>query len=377
VPTGSRSRRAFTLIELLVVIAIIAVLIALLLPAVQAAREAARRAQCVNNLKQLGLATHNYISATGVFEPLLGDFNIPPSTASPLVTSGAWPLGWAVMILPYLEQGPLYNAVNWSFGAYDAPDLTTVSYTKIPTLVCPSESYKAGPWIPSSFTNYRANFGGPGIISAWSGPIVAMNPNSNGLSGCSCYTNSNTGSFGMESITDGTSNTAMYSEKLIGTYNYSNIYANNTNMALRAMWLPPNALTINVDSGGMNGFTIAMQFIQACSAIPGTQTASTYSAEWCGAVWDGSHWGTLNFNAYNHWMPPNTFSCLAANSYGSIQNSPGSINDSITPTSNHPGGVNVCFCDGSVRFVKSTISPQVWWAIGSRNLGELLDSTSY
>ena len=372
--TGSRSRPAFTLIELLVVIAIIAVLIALLLPAVQAAREAARRAQCVNNLKQLGLATHNYVSSNNCFEPIMGDFNYNGFTPP---IPGDWPLSWAVALLPYLEQGPLYSACNYDYGAPQPYNLQTISYTKVPTLVCPSESFKAGPWVPSAFTNYRANFGGPGIISAWSGPIVAMNPNTNGLSGCSCYTNSNTGSFGMESITDGTSNTAMYSEKLIGTANYNNILASNTNMALRAMWLPPNAMTINVDQGGLNAGTLAMQFVQACNAIPGTQTALGPSAYWCGAVWDGSHWGTLNFNAYNHWVPPNNFSCLAANSYGSVQNSPGSINDSITPTSNHPGGVNVCFCDGRVSFIKSTISPQIWWAIGSRNLGELVDNASY
>src|ERR1700757_4341166 len=99
-PAGGR---AFTLIELLVVIAIIAVLIALLLPAVQSAREAARRAQCVNNLKQLGLAVHNYVSQTNVF----------PNQTLQNTTYWAWEPSWAALILPHLEQLPLYNAINF------------------------------------------------------------------------------------------------------------------------------------------------------------------------------------------------------------------------------------------------------------------------
>jgi prepilin-type N-terminal cleavage/methylation domain-containing protein/prepilin-type processing-associated H-X9-DG protein len=377
----TRSLRAFTLIELLVVIAIIAVLIALLLPAVQAAREAARRAQCTNNLKQLALGTHNYISQNNCFQPLMEDFNsngiTPPNPAND------WPCSWAVALLPFIEQQSLYNAVNYDFGAPVPANLNTISRTKISTLICPSESYKVGPWVPTAFTNYRANFGGPGVMSAWSGPFVAMVPNTNnpvdpgGQSGCLCYTNQNNGSFGFESVTDGTSNTAMMSEKLVGTAYYSQIYANNNNLALRAMWLPPNAMTINVDTGGAAAVQIATQFVQSCSAIPGSQLSSGPSGLWCGAVWDGSHWGTLNFNAYNHWMPPNLFSCLAANSYGSVANSPGSINDAITATSNHPAGVNVAFCDGTVRFVKTTVSPQVWWAVGTRNQGEMIDSRDY
>jgi prepilin-type N-terminal cleavage/methylation domain-containing protein/prepilin-type processing-associated H-X9-DG protein len=368
-----RSDRAFTLIELLVVIAIIAVLIALLLPAVQSAREAARRGQCTNNLKQLALATHGYVNAIGAFPPIMGDFNYNMITPP---MPGDWPMGWAVFLLPYIEQQPLYNAVNFSYGAPTPSNQSTVSNSKIATLICPSESFKNGPWVPSSFINYRANFGGPGVMQAWTGPFVAMIPNSNGQSGCSCYTNSNCGSFGFESVSDGTSQTAMISEKLIGTTYYSQITASSQS-ALRAMFLPPNALTINVDTGGAQGAQLAQQFIQACNSIPGSQSSSGPSSQWCGAVWDGSHWGTLNFNSYNHWMPPNTFSCLAANSYGSIVNSPGSINDAITATSNHSGGVDVAFCDGTVRFVKTSISPQVWWAIGTRNQAEMVDPRDY
>ena len=165
-------RRGFTLIELLVVIAIIAVLIALLLPAVQAAREAARRAQCTNNLKQLGLGIHNYHQANNAFPPLWGNFGNPSPPSGPSSPAGEWPLGWGTAILQFIEQQPLFNASNYSGGATNVMNQTTVSSTKIPGFVCPSESVKVGPWIASTWTNYHASFGGPEPISAWNGPFV-------------------------------------------------------------------------------------------------------------------------------------------------------------------------------------------------------------
>jgi prepilin-type processing-associated H-X9-DG protein len=199
-------------------------------------------------------------------------------------------------------------------------------------------------------------------------------------SGPAVNVNANMGSFGVEGVVDGTSNTAAISEKLIGTIDSGNnagastVTASNRNYALRGMFAVNIAMSNYVDSGNA---TIALQFYQACNAIPGTQTLSTYSGWWDGACWDGSHGGTLNFNSYDHWNTPNKWSCLSSDSWGSIQNSPGSITDAITATSNHPGGVNVGMCDGSVRFVKETISPQTWWALGTRNQGEILSSDSY
>jgi prepilin-type N-terminal cleavage/methylation domain-containing protein/prepilin-type processing-associated H-X9-DG protein len=375
-----KSHRAFTLIELLVVIAIIAVLIALLLPAVQAAREAARRAQCTNNLKQLGLAIHNYLSQQGAFPPLFTSFNYT-GTATPNINfgGGPWPLTWAVALLPFYEQAQLYNAANYSGGAFDNQNVGTLSSTRINTLNCPSENIRTGPWIAQNFANYRANFQGPPAIRSWSGPIVVFEPNGN-LSGPAINVNSNEGAFGVEGVTDGTSNTAAISEKLIGTQDYGNtsgkssITPSNRSNALRGMFATTIAMSNYVDS---NNGQIALQFYQACNAIPGTQTISTYSGWWDGACWDGSHGGTLNFNAYDHWNTPNKWSCLSSDSWGSIQNSPGSVTDAITATSNHPGGVNVAFCDGSVRFIKDSIGPQIWWAIGTRNQGEIVSSDAY
>ena len=361
-------RRGFTLIELLVVIAIIAVLIALLLPAVQSAREAARRAQCVNNLKQLGLGIHNYHSTNNALPPLFGNFGTAP--AGPSEPGGPWPLGWAVMILGYIEQQALYNSANFSFGAYYPPNSQTLSTTKLNTLVCPSESLKVGPWIANSFTNYHANFGGPCPMASWSGPFVPFRSDPNNIPG---YTNavqtSNMGTFGFESVTDGTSNTALFSEKLIGLNGYIAAAVPGTQQGKRVSF----ATSISVGWDVTNGGTVAQQFYSACKGMPAT-TAPTNPTQWTGACWDGSHAGTLHFNAYDHFMTPNTLSCVASNSWGGA---PGGFNDAITATSNHSGGVNVCMVDGSVKFIKDSIAVNTWWAVGTRNQGEVLSADSY
>src|SRR5580700_9383656 len=133
-----KQKSGFTLIELLVVIAIIAVLIALLLPAVQSAREAARRAQCVNNLKQLGLAAHNYVSINNVY----------PSQSIQNTKYWAWEPSWVAAILPMMEQTPIYNAINFNVPMLDLgpftgasfPQNSTAGLTNIASLLCPSES---------------------------------------------------------------------------------------------------------------------------------------------------------------------------------------------------------------------------------------------
>jgi prepilin-type N-terminal cleavage/methylation domain-containing protein/prepilin-type processing-associated H-X9-DG protein len=369
--------RGFTLIELLVVIAIIAVLIALLLPAVQAAREAARRSQCTNNLKQLGLAVQNYISQTNAFPPLIGSWNTTGVALPNSAGGGNWPTGWAVALLPFYEQGPLYNAVNFSATVDAPPNLSTISFTKIASLQCPSENLKVGPWISTNMANYRANFQGPGTFLSWSGPIVPMYPGTNS-SPVTPTTNGNLGTFGIEGILDGTSNTAMISEKLIGTADFGNqagastITPGNKNQALRGMFAP--GMTINVDAGGTTGAQQAQSFYQACNAIPGTQTLATNTGYWCGFTWNGSNaWGA-NFNSYDHWNTPNKFSCVSSNSSDA---SVGGPMDMITATSNHPGGVNVGFCDGSVHFIKDSITVQTWWALGTRNMGEVIGSDQY
>src|SRR5271168_3016571 len=150
----NQNRRGFTLIELLVVIAIIAVLIALLLPAVQAAREAARRAQCTNNLKQLGLAAHNYASVYGVF---------PQQTTFPAgsIQSWGWSYGWPLALAPQLEQSALFNNFNFSAGFFGNAGVETLQHgndtliaIQLATLICPSDSASSKPQAPWGVTNY-------------------------------------------------------------------------------------------------------------------------------------------------------------------------------------------------------------------------------
>ena len=167
-------RRAFTLIELLVVIAIIAVLIALLLPAVQAAREAARRMQCTNNLKQLGLAVHNYVDTNNVL-PLQNMF---PSGVM-LGVTGSASYSWTLGLLPHLDQMPLFNAYNFSVycvqttvAAANPGSQSTVGYTQLAVLLCPSDGLTTPPLAPWATKSYNGNFGGPGIIQTYTGTII-------------------------------------------------------------------------------------------------------------------------------------------------------------------------------------------------------------
>jgi prepilin-type N-terminal cleavage/methylation domain-containing protein/prepilin-type processing-associated H-X9-DG protein len=372
----SRSHQAFTLIELLVVIAIIAVLIALLLPAVQAAREAARRAQCTNNLKQLGLGVHNYQQSNNAFPILYGNFGNPTPPNGPSIANGEWPLGWGVGVLPFIEQTQLYNAANYSGGATSILNQTTVSNVKVAAYVCPSESVRTGPWVGSTFINYHANFGGPECISPWSGPIVPMASDPNNIPGQNNaypYNIANFAPVDFAQISDGTTNTALFSEKLIGLNGFIQTYAGQIPQSRRVSYQTSFTTDIGPTTTGTGGQAMALAFLQACKSVSGT-SLPTNPTEWSGACWNGSHAGTLHFNAYDHWNTPNGLSCVAGNTYGGP---PGGFNDIITATSNHPGGVNVGFCDGSVKFIKDSIAPNVWWAIGSRNQGEVMSSDQY
>ncbi len=206
-----RNPSGFTLIELLVVIAIIAVLIALLLPAVQAAREAARRAQCLNNLKQLGLAAHNYVSINNVY----------PCQSIQNTSQWAWEPSWVAAILPQMEQTTVYNAINFNLPMLEIGFVnpvptggmanSTAGLITIASLLCPSESLSrqasfSGDWGP---TNYAGNYGGPGMISSCDGIIIPPR-------GDLFVSSSNLGPVSLASVTDGTSNTAMFSEHLLG-----------------------------------------------------------------------------------------------------------------------------------------------------------------
>jgi prepilin-type N-terminal cleavage/methylation domain-containing protein/prepilin-type processing-associated H-X9-DG protein len=296
-----RDQRGFTLIELLVVIAIIAVLIGLLLPAVQSAREAARRAQCVNNLKQVALATHNYESANGCFPPGAVSMQI---YGIAVFQPGTWAESRSVFIamLQYLEQGSLYNSYNQSWECLGCPN-TTVVGTGMTTLWCPSDPFVAlgvpqGPaqtfsgWCPGSnpimrYTSYSGNLG--------SLFTEANNPTKQGFQQTLAQMNGVIFSGGivkLADITDGTSNTMLFIETPYG---------------------------INTPGVGGNKWWI--------QGHPGQTQAST-------------------------WYPMNVGKKI---SFNLDNNSDWGI-ASAAGGSYHPGGANFAFCDGSVKFLKDTIS---------------------
>jgi prepilin-type N-terminal cleavage/methylation domain-containing protein/prepilin-type processing-associated H-X9-DG protein len=370
--------RGFTLIELLVVIAIIAVLIALLLPAVQAAREAARRAQCTNNLKQLGLAIHNYLSQQNAFPPLMGSISAANSNSGADPNGVSWPLDWTASLLPQLEQQPLYNALNWSFGGGSAPPSipnSTVMFTKVASMLCPSENMKVPSYPPQGYKNYVANIGGPPAFMTWTGILVPMQPDANNFPGIPTgFTNNNCGTFGVESVTDGTSNTAMLSETLLGSGPAGNTVTLSSTQR-KTTYLFPSGMNIKVDLGATSG-TNAQQFVQTCQALPGTTVAFGGLMPSNGNMWiAGNSNSTLLWDSYNHWLPPNSLGC--DNQFDMNTAGWGSYSDGMPPSSNHPGGLNMCMADGHVQFIKNSVSLQAWWGLGTRNGGEIIGSDQY
>jgi prepilin-type N-terminal cleavage/methylation domain-containing protein/prepilin-type processing-associated H-X9-DG protein len=366
----SRQRSGFTLIELLVVIAIIAVLIALLLPAVQSAREAARRAQCVNNLKQLALAAHNYVSVNGV---------LPMQTTYPAgaIQSWGWSYGWPLALAPNLEQGSIFNNFNFAAGMFSNQMFQqgqvqhgndTLLYIQLSVLICPSDGSGQKPQAPIGSTNYVGNVGGPGQISCYSGTIVS-NPVWGGIPG-----QSNCGPVGLEKITDGTSNTGLFSERLTGLNNVDPKSVTRANKDFKRFVFDAKA---SVNAGPNTGPTGALAFIQACQNLPGTTNPH---ATWgSGAYWLAGYPLHVVINGYLHAGTPNGTACNNAGSYFTSLSWIYFVNPagSAPPTSNHPGGVNIAFADGSVKFVKDSVSPQTWWALGSRAGGEVVSSDSY
>jgi prepilin-type N-terminal cleavage/methylation domain-containing protein/prepilin-type processing-associated H-X9-DG protein len=325
----SKVRRGFTLIELLVVIAIIAVLIALLLPAVQAAREAARRSQCVNNLKQMGLALHNYHDAVLAFPP--GYIAASPFKDGETDVVPGW--SWAAMILPQLDQSPLFSATNFWLPV-QAPANTTTIAISLSVFLCPSDQIP-GPTFPVTdgfgnklatvaVSSYAANTGSDAAD-------VALGLNNDGLGNGVFYRNSSTR---MAGITDGTSQTVLLQERAWGDSEGTWVGAIAGGVILRGPLNP-------CPSGGDQSY-LAPALVQL-------------------------HCHLLNTNA----------------------DFDGGLDD---PSSFHPGGANALFGDGSVHFLKDvksdagtnpdgstryTPSSLVMQALGTRAGGEVISSDSY
>ena len=357
------SRRGFTLIELLVVISIIAVLIALLLPAVQSAREAARRAQCTNNLKQLGLAVHNYHSSTNV---------VPAQCMFPggqATISQGWSASWMVAILPQLEQGNLLASYNFAAPAVTFAttgfENTTVTNTQVATFLCPSEDNQVRP-STSGTTNYVGNYGGPGQSQCYTGTVVPLADLNRVFNGPSAASFGRTGPVTLEGIRDGSSQTALFSERLFGLEGSPTVYPTSPD-ARRGIF--------NVSAGGStrpnSGQTGANAFVAACRGLPGA-TASMNSDHLGYSAFASYPWH-LGMVSYNHFGPPNSLSCQNAVADPSWLQYVGPFG-SASATSNHPGGVNVTMADGSVRFIKDSIALNVWWSLGTRNGREVISS---
>jgi prepilin-type processing-associated H-X9-DG protein len=339
------------LIELLVVIAIIAVLIALLLPAVQAAREAARRAQCVNNMKQLGLGVHNYNSIQNIFP---ANLYLHPNYSS---ATYSWNnSSWIVMILPQMEQLALYNAVNFNvmwgtnkIGNWSATYLgqqnMTVRQTVINSLICPSDYSPAtdttnADEIATSLaagTSYVGNVG-DNCLNCGTCPAAGQ-VLFNTTQGYNCRGNSlgdpstntpgvpgmptGSGIFWREDpgvpiagITDGTSNTFLAGEQIMKVTNW-NAWV-EANQCVGSTALPLNYIAPGVTITGNGSSVIAT--------------------------------GASDVNTWWHWY-----------SFRSL----------------HPGGGNFLMCDGSVKFIKNSINMITYQALSTRAQNEVIDANSY
>ncbi len=368
-PKARSQRDGFTLIELLVVIAIIGVLIALLLPAVQSAREAARRAQCTNNLKQLALAVHNYESSNGVF---------PASCIWPSPDPAmGWSISFLVPLLQYTEANTYFQAYNfshcpiWTTGLPRGVANTTVTLSNLSLLRCPSESQSGPARVDPNTrgygtTNYVGNFGGPGPLYPISGTIV---PPANG-SGLGVV--GGAGKTTIAAISDGTSNTALISERLVGRASGSVTPTRRDH----ADW--KRVVFSATGTGATTSVAAARNFMNNCKNLPAATTAiGSFSG---GQAWAAGFPVYLVVTNYNHYGTPNSATChnsadaSVASGYSDIYAQPMGI---APPTSNHSGGVVMAMADGSVRFVKDSVSPDAFWAIGTRNGGEVVSSDAF
>jgi prepilin-type N-terminal cleavage/methylation domain-containing protein/prepilin-type processing-associated H-X9-DG protein len=332
-------RRAFTLIELLVVIAIIAVLIGLLIPAVQKVREAAARAQCANNLHQLGLALHNYEGVNRRWPPLY------PGTA-PGSTAFDYKYTWSVLaqLNPYLEQTNIYNTMDLKQPMYDANNQITTQnrfavVQKVSLFLCPSDR---GVPVSSAYgvtnmgpTNYVANHG-TGLSGGGYGSPIAGDGVFPAVSGVR-----------INDLTDGTSNTVAMSESILG-----------------------DGAEVSPTQPGDE--TVAYKYLGYTGTLPSDTNCAGTPPLWNGYNRRGFMWasGEARCVSYNHYYTPNSknFDCIA--------NDPTMTYISVgyrAARSRHTGGVNVLLADGSVRFVQDSISLQTWRALGSRAGGEVVE----
>lgn len=320
-------RRGMTIIELLTVVAIIAVLIALLIPAVQQVRESSRRMKCLANLRQFGIASHNYHDAHRVL-PFGVGFDEHP-TVGHIGTLNDRRYSCHSLLLPYLEQSQVYAAINFNVApfhpyvsALTGPGgelgVNAIAATaKLDVFNCPSDLDRMPfPW---GTTNYRSCNG-----SSWSGR------NGNGMFG-------QISSVRFGDVVDGLSQTAMFSERAKGTGS-------------------PNVLDHLSDVYNLDNLWTESDFRDACDVVdwknPSAYTTRDYDS--------GQTWleGNMNWTRYNHSLGPNRLSCKNGTTWNGV---------AMSASSRHTGGVNLLMGDGSAQFVSDSIDIQEWRAMGSIN----------
>jgi prepilin-type N-terminal cleavage/methylation domain-containing protein/prepilin-type processing-associated H-X9-DG protein len=373
--------RGFTLIELLVVIAIIAVLIALLLPAVQAAREAARRAQCVNNLKQIGLGLHNYHQVNDCFPPGgLVSFNYTGGSFGLQQSPSAF-----LRMLAQMEQQAMYNAQNWAFSndndALGTVVNSTITIVRLQMFLCPSDTPPT--WLGTGTApvnalnapgnNYFVSIGSSlewgGYTGGVSGPAVTGGGLPNGPF------NSGGAAIGLNTITDGSSNTVACGEWRTGSGFRATVTPPPVTIPTDVIMMGtlPSGVTRNTTTMTMPNATLIaglLPWLQQCAKNVGNSAMRFNKTTTLGEAWS---LGSPIYTMGNMLVPPNPKTPNCSLSSGNNNNQPGVYSLS----SRHSGGANTLLCDGSVRFLKDSTNIQTIWALGSRAAGEIVSADSY